>query len=39
LRIEEELGSKAVYAGKNFRFPYSLIEWFECAIITIKYTI
>lgn len=39
LRIEEELGSKAVYAGKNFRFPYSLIEWFECSIITIKYTI
>lgn len=26
LRIEEELGSKAVYAGKNFRFPYNLVE-------------
>lgn len=26
LRIEEELGSKAIYAGKNFRFPYSLLE-------------
>lgn len=22
LRIEEELGDKAVYAGKNFRYPY-----------------
>ena len=26
LRIEEELGSKAVYAGKNFRYPYKLIS-------------
>ena len=25
LRIEEELGDKAVYAGKNFRYPYKLI--------------
>jgi enolase len=25
LRIEEELGSRAVYAGKHFRFPYSLV--------------
>jgi enolase len=26
LRIEEELGTKGVYAGKNFRFPYKLIH-------------
>jgi enolase len=25
LRIEEELGSKAIFAGKNFRNPYKLI--------------
>jgi enolase len=25
LRIEEELGDKAVYAGKNFRYPYKLV--------------
>jgi enolase len=25
LRIEEELGSRGVYAGKEFRFPYKLI--------------
>jgi len=25
LRIEEELGSNGVYAGKDFRFPYKLI--------------
>jgi enolase len=26
LRIEEELGDKGVYAGKDFRFPYHLIN-------------
>lgn len=26
LRIEEELGSKGVYAGADFRFPYKLIN-------------
>ena len=26
LRIEEELGSKGVYAGSNFKFPYKLIQ-------------
>jgi enolase len=26
LRIEEELGSKAVYAGKNYRYPYALLH-------------
>jgi enolase len=26
LRIEEELGDRGVYAGKDFRFPYKLIE-------------
>ena len=25
LRIEEELGSRAVYAGRKFKFPYELI--------------
>jgi len=25
LRIEEELGSNAVYAGKSFKFPHKLI--------------
>jgi len=25
LRIEEELGNKAIYAGKNFKFPHKLI--------------
>ena len=25
LRIEEELGDKAVYAGKNFRYPYKMV--------------
>jgi enolase len=26
LRIEEELGKRGVFAGKNFRYPYKLIE-------------
>jgi enolase len=25
IRIEEELGDKAVFAGKNFRYPYKMI--------------
>jgi enolase len=25
IRIEEELGDKAVFAGKNFRYPYKLL--------------
>lgn len=25
LRIEEELGDRAVFAGKSFRFPYNLV--------------
>ena len=25
LRIEEELGNKAIYAGKHFKFPYGLL--------------
>ena len=32
LRIEEELGSKGVYAGDNFRYPYKLLNWL-CKII------
>ena len=27
LRIEEELGSKAVFAGKQFRNPTHLLKW------------
>ena len=27
LRIEEELGSKGVYAGADFRYPYKLLIW------------
>lgn len=30
LRIEEELGDKAVYAGKNFRYPYKLVWSKSC---------
>jgi len=30
LRIEEELGDKAVYAGKNFRYPYKLVWLKSC---------
>ena len=26
LRIEEELGNRAVFAGKKFRFPYDLVK-------------
>lgn len=26
MRIEEELGDKSVYAGEQFRFPYSLLQ-------------
>ena len=29
IRIEEELGDKAVYAGEKFRNPESLLSWLK----------
>ena len=35
LRIEEELGERAIFAGKNFRFPYNMIWDYPNSYFTI----